>query len=286
MSSVKNKVVKIGDISVANNLPFVLFGGINVLESEELALTACEKYVQVTDRLNIPFVFKASWDKANRSSIHSFRGLGLEKGISIFERLKKEFGVKIITDVHEIDQVGPLAEVADVLQLPAFLARQTDLVRALAESGKVINVKKPQFISPSQISNIVEKFEESGNENIILCERGATFGYDNLVVDMLGFGVMIKASKGAPVIFDVTHSLQCRDPSGAASGGRRQQEAELARAGMAVGLAGLFLEAHPDPDKAKCDGPSALPLDKLEPFLTQIKRIDELVKSFDELNID
>ena len=286
MAFAENKVVKIGDISVANNLPFVLFGGINVLESEELALTACEKYVKVTEKLNIPFVFKASWDKANRSSIHSFRGLGLEKGISIFERLKKEFGVKIITDVHEPDQISPLADVVDVLQLPAFLARQTDLVKALAESGKVINVKKPQFISPSQISNIVEKFEESGNGNIILCERGATFGYDNLVVDMLGFGVMMKASKGAPVIFDVTHSLQCRDPSGAASGGRRQQEAELARAGMAVGLAGLFLEAHPNPDAAKCDGPSALPLDKLEPFLTQIKRIDDLVKSFDELNID
>ena len=286
MAFAENKVVKIGDISVANNLPFVLFGGINVIESEELALTACEKYVEVTEKLGIPFVFKASWDKANRSSIHSFRGLGLEKGISIFERLKKEFGVKIITDVHETDQIAPLAEVVDVLQLPAFLARQTDLVKALAESGKVINVKKPQFISPSQISNIVEKFEESGNGNIILCERGATFGYDNLVVDMLGFGVMMKASKGAPVIFDVTHSLQCRDPSGAASGGRRQQEAELARAGMAVGLAGLFLEAHPNPDEAKCDGPSALPLDKLEPFLIQIKQIDDLVKSFDELNID
>lgn len=286
MAFAENKVVKIGDISVANNLPFVLFGGINVLESEELALTACEKYVEVTEKLGIPFVFKASWDKANRSSIHSFRGLGLEKGISIFERLKKEFGVKIITDVHETDQIAPLAEVVDVLQLPAFLARQTDLVKALAESGKVINVKKPQFISPSQISNIVEKFEESGNGNIILCERGATFGYDNLVVDMLGFGVMMKASKGAPVIFDVTHSLQCREPSGAASGGRRQQEAELARAGMAVGLAGLFLEAHPNPDEAKCDGPSALPLDKLEPFLNQIKQIDDLVKSFDELNID
>lgn len=286
MAFAENKVVKIGDISVANNLPFVLFGGINVLESEELALTACEKYVEVTEKLGIPFVFKASWDKANRSSIHSFRGLGLEKGISIFERLKKEFGVKIITDVHETDQIAPLAEVVDVLQLPAFLARQTDLVKALAESGKVINVKKPQFISPSQISNIVEKFEESGNGNIILCERGATFGYDNLVVDMLGFGVMMKASKGAPVIFDVTHSLQCRDPSGAASGGRRQQGAELARAGMAVGLAGLFLEAHPNPDEAKCDGPSALPLDKLEPFLIQIKQIDDLVKSFDELNID
>ena len=286
MTSEKCKVVRIGDIAVANNLPFVLFGGINVLESEDLALRACEKYVEVTQKLNIPYVFKASWDKANRSSIYSYRGPGLEEGIRIFQKLKLEFGVKIITDVHEIDQVKPLSEIVDVLQLPAFLARQTDLVRALAQSNKVINVKKPQFISPSQISNIVEKFAESGNNDVILCERGATFGYDNLVVDMLGFGVMKKASNGSPVIFDVTHSLQCRDPNGAASGGRRQQEAELARAGMAVGLAGLFLEAHPDPDHAKCDGPSALPLDKLEPFLCQIKRIDELVKSFDDLKID
>ena len=286
MTSENCKVVRIGDIAVANNLPFVLFGGINVLESEDLALRACEKYVDVTRKLNIPYVFKASWDKANRSSIYSYRGPGLEEGIRIFQKLKQEFGVKIITDVHEIDQVKPLSEIVDVLQLPAFLARQTDLVRALAQSNKVINVKKPQFISPSQISNIVEKFAESGNNDVILCERGATFGYDNLVVDMLGFGVMKKASNGSPVIFDVTHSLQCRDPNGAASGGRRQQEAELARAGMAVGLAGLFLEAHPDPDHAKCDGPSALPLDKLEPFLCQIKRIDELVKSFDDLKID
>ena len=246
MTSENCKVVRIGDIAVANNLPFVLFGGINVLESEDLALRACEKYVDVTRKLNIPYVFKASWDKANRSSIYSFRGPGLEEGIRIFQKLKQEFGVKIITDVHEIDQVKPLSEIVDVLQLPAFLARQTDLVRALAQSNKVINVKKPQFISPSQISNIVEKFAESGNNDVILCERGATFGYDNLVVDMLGFGVMKKASNGSPVIFDVTHSLQCRDPNGAASGGRRQQEAELARAGMAVGLAGLFLEAHPD----------------------------------------
>jgi 2-dehydro-3-deoxyphosphooctonate aldolase (KDO 8-P synthase) len=283
---INNKIVKIGDIEVANNKPFVLFGGINVLESRDLAFTACEHYVKVTEKLNIPFIFKASWDKANRSSIHSFRGLGLEEGLKIFEELKKTFGVKLITDVHEIDQVKPVAEIVDVLQLPAFLARQTDLVEELAKSGRVINVKKPQFISPSQVGNICEKFSECGNEQIILCERGSTFGYDNLIVDMLGFGVMKKASKGAPVIFDVTHSLQCRDPSGVASGGRREQEAELARAGMAIGLAGLFLEAHPNPDKARCDGPSALPLGSLEPFLTQMKRIDDVVKSFSELNIE
>ena len=280
-----SKTVRIGEIEVANNRPFVLFGGINVLESEELALTAAEHYVTVTEDLGIPFVFKASWDKANRSSIHSFRGPGLENGIRIFEKLKQEFGVKIITDVHEEDQVAPLAEVVDVLQLPAFLARQTNLVKAIAESGKPVNVKKPQFLSPSQVGNIVEKFAECGNDQIMLCERGSSFGYDNLVVDMLGFGVMKEASGGAPVIFDVTHSLQCRDPNAAASGGRRKQEAELARAGMAVGIAGLFLEAHPNPDAARCDGPSALPLNLLRPFLSQIKAIDDLVKSLPALEI-
>ncbi len=281
----EQKVVQIGDIKVANNLPFVLFGGINVLESRDLALKACEHYVKVTNKLNIPLVFKASWDKANRSSIYSYRGPGLEEGMKIFEDLKKEFGVKLITDVHEIEQVEPFSKVVDVLQLPAFLARQTDLVEALAKSGKVINVKKPQFISPSQVNNICQKFSQCGNENIILCERGSSFGYDNLVVDMLGFGVMKKASNGSPVIFDVTHSLQCRDSGSAASGGRRSQEADLARAGMAVGLAGLFLEAHPDPDKALCDGSSALPLNLLEKFLTQVKAIDDLVKSFEEIEI-
>ncbi len=279
------RIVKIGDIEVANDKPFVLFGGINVLESEDLALTAAEHYVRVTEELHIPYVFKASWDKANRSSIHSFRGPGLEKGIRIFEKLKKEFGVKIITDVHEEEQVVPVAEVADVLQLPAFLARQTNLVKAIASSGKPVNVKKPQFLSPAQVGNIVEKFAECGNDQVMLCERGSSFGYDNLVVDMLGFGVMKEASGGAPVIFDVTHSLQCRDPNAAASGGRRKQEAELARAGMAVGIAGLFLEAHPNPDAAKCDGPSALPLALLKPFLTQIKAIDDLVKSLPALEI-
>ena len=280
-----SKTVRIGEIEVANNRPFVLFGGINVLESEELALTAAKHYVTVTGDLGIPFVFKASWDKANRSSIHSFRGPGLENGIRIFEKLKQEFGVKIITDVHEEDQVAPLTEVVDVLQLPAFLARQTNLVKAIAESGKPVNVKKPQFLSPSQVGNIVEKFAECGNDQIMLCERGSSFGYDNLVVDMLGFGVMKEASGGAPVIFDVTHSLQCRDPNAAASGGRRKQEAELARAGMAVGIAGLFLEAHPNPDAARCDGPSALPLNLLRPFLSQIKAIDDLVKSLPALEI-
>ena len=200
--------------------------------------------------------------------------------------VQKTFGVSLITDVHETWQAKPISEVVDVLQLPAFLARQTDLVEALAKTGNVVNVKKPQFLSPGQVKNIVEKFAECGNERVILCERGVNFGYDNLVVDMLGFGVMKNASQGSPVIFDVTHALQCRDPLGAASGGRREQVVDLARAGMAVGLAGLFIEAHPDPDHARCDGPSALPLDQLEPFLQQMKAIDELVKNFAPLEIN
>ena len=278
------KVVSFNGIDVANDKPFVLFGGMNVLESRDLAMSMCETYVKATEKLGIPFVFKASWDKANRSSIHSYRGPGLEEGLKIFQELKETFGVSLITDIHEIHQAKPVSEVVDVLQLPAFLARQTDLVEALARTGNVINVKKPQFLIPGQVKNIVEKFAECGNERVILCERGVNFGYDNLVVDMLGFGVMKQASKGSPVIFDVTHALQCRDPLGAASGGRREQVVELARAGMAVGLAGLFIEAHPNPDAARCDGPSALPLAKLEPFLAQMKAIDELVKNFEPLD--
>ena len=272
-------------IDVSNAGRFVLFGGINVLESRDLALRACAEYVRVTQKLGIPYVFKASFDKANRSSIHSYRGPGLEEGLRIFEAVKVEFGVPLITDVHETWQAAPVAEVVDVLQLPAFLARQTDLVVALAKTGRVINIKKPQFLSPSQVANIVEKFREAGNDQLILCDRGTCFGYDNLVVDMLGFGVMKKVCNDLPIIFDVTHALQQRDPGGAASGGRRQQVADLARSGLAVGLAGLFLEAHPDPDHARCDGPSALPLDQLEPFLAQLKALDDLVKSFPPLQI-
>ncbi|SSW63909.1 3-deoxy-8-phosphooctulonate synthase [Achromobacter veterisilvae] len=280
------EVVISPSINCANDRPFVLFGGINVLESRDLALRACEEYQRVTRKLGIPYVFKASFDKANRSSIHSYRGPGLEEGMRIFEAVKSTFGVPVITDVHEPWQAAPVAEVADILQLPAFLARQTDLVVALAKTQRVINIKKPQFLSPGQVLNIVEKFTEAGNDKLILCDRGTCFGYDNLVVDMLGFGVMKKVSGGRPLIFDVTHALQQRSALDAASGGRREQVAELARAGMAVGLAGLFLEAHPDPRNAKCDGPSALPLDKLEPFLTQLKRLDDLVKSFAPIDIE
>ena len=279
-----DKTINLGKIKISNQLPFVLFGGMNVLESRDLALKICEKYVEVTQKLNIPYVFKASFDKANRSSIFSYRGPGLEEGLKILAEVKSTFNVPIITDVHEKEQASEVAKVADVLQIPAFLARQTDLVSAIAKTGKVVNIKKPQFLSPTQMANVTKQFEACGNSNLLLCERGANFGYDNLVVDMLGFGVMKQVCGGYPIIFDVTHSLQCRDSGGAASGGRRAQVADLARAGLAVGIGGLFLEAHPNPNEAKCDGPSALPLDKLEPFLKQCKAIDELVKSFEPLD--
>nr|WP_091666436.1 3-deoxy-8-phosphooctulonate synthase [Massilia sp. PDC64] len=272
-------------VHVGNDAPLVVFGGINVLESQELALRTCEEFVQITSKLAIPYVFKASFDKANRSSIHSFRGPGLEEGMRMLEKVKSTFGVPVLTDIHEPWQASVVAETVDVLQLPAFLARQTDMVLAMAKTGRVINIKKPQFLSPMQTSFIVEKFKEAGNDQLILCDRGTCFGYDNLVVDILGFGVMKKACPGVPVIFDVTHSLQQRDPMSSTSGGRRSQIVELARAGVAVGLGGIFVEAHPDPSSAKCDGPSALPLNVLEAFLSQLKTMDDLVKSLQPIKI-
>lgn len=273
------------EICLGNKQKFVLFGGINVLEGLDSTLRAAEHYVKVAAKLGIPYVFKASFDKANRSSLHSYRGVGLEQGLEIFAHIKREFNIPIITDVHEIEQAQPVAEIVDILQIPAFLARQSDLVHAIASTGRIVNIKKPQFMSPQQVKYITEKCREAGNERIILCERGSCFGYDNLIVDMLGLRQMMHASGECPVIFDVTHSLQQRDPQGNASGGRRSQVLDLARAAMAVGLAGLFLEAHEDPDHARCDGPSALPLAQLEPFLAQIKAIDDLVKTLPEIEI-
>ncbi len=277
--------VALGTLTFANDAPFVLIGGVNVLESRDFALEVAGHYKAVCERLSIPLVFKASFDKANRSSIHSYRGPGLSEGLAMLQAVKDRHGIPVITDVHSPEQAAPAAEVCDIIQLPAFLARQTDLVEAMARTGAVINIKKPQFLSPSQMANVVEKFRECGNERLLICERGSSFGYDNLVVDMLGFGVMKRCCNDLPLIFDVTHALQCRDPGGAASGGRRNQVLELARAGMAVGLAGLFLESHPDPDQARCDGPSALPLEQLEPFLSQLKAVDQLVKNLPALTI-
>ncbi len=276
-------LVRVGTIEVGNERPFVLFGGMNVLESRELALQVAETFVRESTRLGIPYVFKASFDKANRSSIASFRGPGLEEGLRIFEDVKRQFAVPVITDVHEPWQAEAVAEVCDVIQLPAFLSRQTDLVVAMARTGRPINIKKAQFLAPHEMGHILRKCAEAGNEQLMLCERGSCFGYNNLVVDMLGFGVMKQF--GYPVIFDVTHALQMPGARADSAGGRRQQVLELARSGMVQGLAGLFLEAHPDPDRALCDGPCALPLDRLGDFLAQMKAIDELVKSMPALEI-
>lgn len=275
--------VNVNGIEVSNESPFVLFGGMNVLESEDLAMRIAEKYVEVTTQLGIQYVFKASFDKANRSSVNSYRGPGMEEGLRIFEKIKTTFGVPIITDVHEPYQAGPVAEVVDVIQLPAFLARQTDLVVAMAKTQAVINVKKPQFLAPHEMAHIINKFAEAGNQKIILCERGSCYGYNNLVVDMLGMDLM---KPMAPVIFDATHALQKPGGRSDSADGRRKQAAELARSGMALGIAGLFIESHPDPDNAKCDGPCALPLDQLHPYLSQMKAVDDLVKSFTSLDID
>lgn len=282
MTDINTQVIKIGsDIELANDKPFVLFGGMNVLESRDLALSIAEHYKEVTTKLGIPYVFKASFDKANRSSVSSYRGPGMEQGLKIFEEIKTQFDLPIITDVHEPYQAKPVAEVVDIIQLPAFLARQTDLVVAMAESDAIINVKKPQFLAPHEMRHIIKKFNEAGNDKVILCERGSQFGYNNLVVDMLGMDDM---KRQAPVMFDSTHALQRPGGRADSADGRRAQAAELSRAGMALGLAGLFIEAHPNPNEAKCDGPCALPLEKLEGFLSQMKAVDDLVKAFPALD--
>ena len=278
-----SKIIRIGNsIEVANHLPFVLFSGVNVLESRDLAMKVAEEHVKITEKLGIPYVFKGSFDKANRSSINSFRGPGLDGGLKILQEVKDTFNIPVITDVHENDQCAPVAEVADVIQLPAFLSRQTDLVVEMAKTGAVINIKKAQFLAPHERKHILTKCEEAGNSNLMLCERGTMFGYNNLVVDMLGFGEMKKFDY--PVMFDVTHALQRPGGRSDSADGRRAQVTELARAGMSLGLSSMFLETHPDPNNAKCDGPCALPLNKLEPFLKQIKQLDELVKTFETLD--
>lgn len=269
-------------VTFGNDLPFVLIGGMNVLESSDLAHEIAAHYVDVCGRLGIPYVFKASFDKANRSSIHSYRGPGLEAGLNILQDIKDRFKVPVLTDVHEPWQAAPVAEVADIIQLPAFLSRQTDLVAAMAQTKAFINIKKAQFLAPQEMQHILRKFEEAGNNRLMLCERGSSFGYNNLVVDMLGFSVMKQFRY--PVMFDVTHSLQKPGGLSASADGRRADVTQLARAGLSQGLAALFLEAHPDPEKALCDGPCALPLARLEYFLLQMQAIDDLVKQFPDID--
>ena len=278
----KGKQIEFANVQLSNDNPFVLFGGLNVLESRELSLRVAETFKVVCEDLDIPLVFKASFDKANRSSIESFRGPGLEDGIRWLEDIKEQLSLPIITDVHEVVQVKPVAEVADVIQLPAFLSRQTDLIAAMAATNRPINIKKAQFLAPEEMIYILRKFESLGNSKLIICERGSIYGYKNLIVDMLGLSVMKNFEY--PLIFDVTHSLQQPGGLAGASGGRRMYVAQLAKAGLSQGLAGLFLEAHPNPSEALCDGPSALRIDRLRPFLEQMKELDYLIKS--QLPID
>ena len=262
----------------------LLMAGPCVIESRDIIMNIAGTMKELSEKLGYSYVFKASFDKANRSSITSFRGPGLEKGCEILAEIKETFDVPVISDIHEPFQAKPAAEVIDVLQLPAFLCRQTDLVVALAETRRPINVKKAQFLAAHEMGHIINKFKEAGNDQILLCERGSSFGYNNLVVDPLNFGIMKRT--GCPVVFDVTHSLQIPGGRSDSAGGRRQAVFELMLAGMSQGIGGLFLESHPNPSEAKCDGPCALPLDKLEAFLSQAKAIDDLVKGLDAVEIE
>ena len=273
------------NFEIGNDHPIFLIGGLNVIENEEITFQTAQHFKKICAKLNIKLLFKASYDKANRSSIDSYRGPGLKKGLKILHNIKKELSINTITDVHNENEVEEAASICDALQLPAFLARQTSLIESLAKSNKLINIKKPQFISPHQVFNIVEKFLHYGNRSIMVCERGSNFGYDNLVVDFLGFEVIKKTCHNIPLVFDITHSLQFRNNNDKQSGGRREQILDLALAGTALSISGIFLETHPNPDQALCDGPSALPLDKLEDFLVRIIAVDKLVKNFPKLEI-
>ena len=270
--------VSVNKLKIGNSNPFTLIAGLNVLESDKVIEQVITHCIEVTQKLGIPYIFKASYDKANRSSIDSYRGPGVDEGLRILSNLKKEFKVPIISDVHTVEEVSKASEVLDIIQIPAFLARQTDLIREAASTKIPINIKKGQFMAPEDTKNIINKCEHFGNKQIMICERGSSFGYNNLVVDMLGM-VQLKESN-YPIIFDVTHSLQRPGGLGDRTDGRGSKVLDLARSGMALGLAGLFLETHPDPEKALCDGPCALRIDLLENFLVQIKAIDDLVKSF------
>jgi 2-dehydro-3-deoxyphosphooctonate aldolase (KDO 8-P synthase) len=258
-------------------------GGMNVLESRDLAMRVAEEFKTVSDKLEINYIFKGSFDKANRSSVTSFRGPGMEEGLKILQEISTQLNIPVITDIHEPEQAVPVSEVCEVVQIPAFLARQTDLVVAAAQTNSILQFKKPQFLSAPEMKNIIEKCESAGNNKITLCERGNSFGYNNLIVDTLNFQILKNLNK--PTIFDVTHALQLPGGLGNAAGGRREFLLSLAKAGISQGIAGLFLEAHPDPDNAKCDGPCALRLEMLEPFLKQVKDLDDFVKGQEILDI-
>jgi len=275
--------IKLRDFTIGNDENLSLMGGMNVLESRDLAMNVAEEFVKASEALNINYIFKGSYDKANRSSINSFRGPGLEEGLKILQEIRDTFNIPVITDIHEPDQAKPVSEICEIVQIPAFLARQTDLVSAAAKTNSIIQFKKPQFLSAPEMKNTIEKCIAAGNDKITLCERGNSFGYNNLIVDTLNFQILKNLSK--PVIFDVTHSLQLPGGLGNAAGGRREFLLSLAKAGISQGIAGLFLEAHPNPDEAKCDGPCALKLDMVKPFLKQMKELDDFVKSQETLKI-
>ena len=273
------KILKLENFTIGNEEPMTLMGGVNVLESESVVMTVAEKFAETTSNLNINWIFKGSFDKANRSSISSFRGPGLDEGLKMLEKVKSEFNTPVITDIHEPSQADSVSKVCDVIQIPAFLCRQTDLVIAAAKTKKIIQFKKPQFLSAPEMKNVIEKCRQAGNENITLCERGNSFGYNNLVVDMLNFQIM--KDLGVPVIFDATHSLQLPGGLGNAAGGRREYLLPLAKAGLSQGIAGLFIEAHPDPDLAKCDGPCAISTDEIPAVLSRLSELDDFIKNQD-----
>ncbi|MBF0283854.1 MAG: 3-deoxy-8-phosphooctulonate synthase [Magnetococcales bacterium] len=270
------RVVTVGGVRFGRNLPLAFLAGPCVLEGREFALRSAEFLAEMARRLGVGLVYKSSFDKANRTSPGSFRGPGLEEGLRILEEVRRATGLPVVTDVHEPAQAAPVAAVVDLLQTPAFLCRQTDFIRAVAAAGKPVNLKKGQFLAPADMIRVAQKAESTGNRDLMLCERGYAFGYNNLVVDMRGLAVM--AETGYPVIFDATHSVQLPG-GGEASGGERRFVAPLARAAAAVGVAGIFLETHPDPDLAPCDGPNMVPFAALEPLLLSLKRVDESIKS-------
>ncbi|MEL0238637.1 MAG: 3-deoxy-8-phosphooctulonate synthase [Gammaproteobacteria bacterium] len=275
--------IKLRNFDISNSSKLTLMGGMNVLESRDLALKVAEEFKTTCNRYNINYIFKGSFDKANRSSLSSYRGPGLEEGLKILQEVSSTFDIPVITDFHEPHQAKSVADVCEIIQVPAFLARQTDLVQAAAETNKIIQFKKPQFLSAPEMKNMIEKCVAAGNEKVTLCERGNSFGYNNLVVDTLNFQILKSFEK--PVIFDVTHALQLPGGLGKATDGRREYLLNLARAGISQKIAGLFLEAHPNPDEAKCDGPCALPLHLVDSFLKQIKDLDDFIKSQDDIEI-
>lgn len=269
--------MKLCGFEVGLDRPFFLIAGPCAIESEQLALDTASQLKEITGRLGIPFIYKSSFDKANRSSINSFRGLGMQEGLRILEKVKVEIGVPVLTDVHEDTDIPAVAEVVDVLQTPAFLCRQTNFITRVASAGLPVNIKKGQFLSPWEMKNVSDKARSTGNSHIMVCERGASFGYNNLVSDMRSLAVM--RDTGCPVVFDGTHSVQLPGGQGDSSGGQREFIPVLARAALAVGVSGLFLETHPDPANAKSDGPNAWPLDRMETLLITLKRLDEAAKA-------